>query len=316
MTDHIIIGQVKQETSTLAKYVNNNSSEFGISNVINPDKYINIVRTGFTWSDVPGTLCLAANHRYMNEALSNSMIAGIITKSEYMNRFGNAGKFVIFSESAAELFYALHNQEIHNQFNLNVVVDHYISPSAQIADSAIINDNVNIGDNVVIHDGCMIFPNSILGNDCEIHAGSLIGTAGFFSKNIQGVKTHIRHYGGVKLGSNCIIHARTNISRSVNCGEFTELADNIHVGIGSNIAHDCKIGKNSDISAGVILAGRVKLGKGCWIGAGSLLSNAIHVGDNVRINIGSVVINDVKSGTMLSGNFAYDHKSHLRDHLK
>lgn len=301
----------------LKSIVEQYKKSFNINDVINIDNLPGNIKTSFSWSEEKNSLCLAMNQKYFDQALINKNIVGIVTTpAAFKNSTFQKDKTIIVSKKADELFYFIHNSKIHLSDSNDQQDNTYVSPNAVISSSASLGDNVYIGDNVTIHHGCVICDNTVIKRDTVLHPYVTIGTEGFFSKYILGSKVHVKHYGGVEIGENCIIHTGSNISRSVNYGERTELGDNVHVGIHSNIGHDCKIGHDSDISAKVLLAGRVRVGRKCWIGAGVTISNALLIADNASIKIGSVVIEDVACGKTVSGNFALDHNQHLRTYLK
>lgn len=50
-----------------------------------------------------------------------------------------------------------------------------ISPKAQIADTAIIHENVTVEDDVIIHDYVVIYPNTVIKSGCEIYDHCVIG---------------------------------------------------------------------------------------------------------------------------------------------
>ena len=307
---------IAQTDFTLAAFVERHAAHFGVSAVLREDVIGDLQRTGFTWSDRPHTLCLATNRAYIAQARNNDNISGLIIHRRFGHEFTALdGKLVICCDEPEALFYAVHNLAIHRQFSNPAMPESSIASSVQIASSAIIHDGVTIGEDVVVHDGVIILPGTVIGDGSEIHPGVTLGTSGFFSKPIFGKKTHVTHFGGLSIGSNCIIHASSNIARSVNHDECTQLADNVHLGIGVNIGHDCRVGVDTDISARVVLAGRVNVGRRCWIGAGALVSNALEIGDDAEIKIGSVVVSDVAAASVVSGNFAVDHRRRLKKHL-
>jgi UDP-3-O-[3-hydroxymyristoyl] glucosamine N-acyltransferase len=276
--------------------------------------------TSFTWTHQPKTLVLAANKNYFAQAYNNPDVLGIIAtpQSIAISPFPDKeSKAIITSGKAAELFYYLHNQQIHMQhITQNNNAMSCISPSASISATAVLGKNVMIADDVVIGHYCVVLDNTRIGCGSILHPFVTVGTEGFFSKIIMGKKTHIKHYGGVSIGENCIIHTGTNISRSVNFCEETVLSNNVHIGIHSNIGHDCFIGESTDISTRVVLAGRVQVGTNCWIGANATIANALKIGDGCSIKIGSVVIDNAAEQTELSGNFALDHRGNLKEYLK
>lgn len=288
---------------------------FGILKVLNPECLEKARATAFTWAEQPGSVCLGLNRKYFDEAAANDNIVAIICPRNAISAMPAKKKAVVVAERADELFYTVHNLAIHE-------ADHKppgrrdIHPSARIAESALlIGEEIGVGANSVIHENCILMGPVQIGADCTVHANVMLGTDGLFSKKVLDRKTHIRHFGGVRIGDNCIVHAATNIARSVNFGENTILGENVCIGIGANIGHDCQIGRNTEISGRVMLAGRVVIGEGCWLGAGAVLSNAIKVGMQAKIRIGAVVIDDVGAGADVSGNFALDHNVRLRQHL-
>lgn len=298
--------------------------DFNVKQVFGAGFLHQVNRTAFTWTDLPHSLCWAANKKYFAEAAANKNIKGIIAFPSAITAI-DIDKAIIISSQADELFYYVHNQGIHGfickkesglgQDKCNSY-GRVIARSAQVAASAILGENVWVGENVIIQDRCYIADNTVVEADTIIHPNVTIGTQGFFSKKIHGRKTHIHHFGGVRIGKNCIIHTGSNISRSVNVGESTSLEDNVHVGIHSNIGHDCTIGEGTDVSAKVMIAGRAVIGKNCWIGASVAISNAITVGDRAKVRIGSVVVDNVPEGGDVSGNFAFNHLKNIKNFLK
>jgi UDP-3-O-[3-hydroxymyristoyl] glucosamine N-acyltransferase len=292
-----------------------NYDKFSIEDIISKSSLKKVCRTSFTWTNQPHTLCLAMNIKYFKQAVSNPNISAVITplSPDHIKDYGNTA--IIVSRKANELFYFVHNLALHNESTSIQKYKSAIHPTAQIDESSIIGENVTIGKNVVINSGCIIHNNTVIGDECVLYDNVTVGTQGFFSKVILGKKTHVSHFGGVLLGTNCIVHTGCNISRSVNVGEYTTLGDNVHIGIHSNIAHDCQIGSNTDISSKVVLSGRVNIGENCWIGASVTTSSAIKVGKGASIKIGSVVIEDVKEKEIVSGNFAFSHAKNLKRFL-
>lgn len=298
----------------LSHLLSENNQQFGILDMHNAHLLSAVRVTSFVWSLQQGVACYAANKKYYQRALDNPGVILILCPPEAVTRIA-VNKCTVVAEKADQLFYFLHNQAIH-RFGDVPVRQRKIASSAIIHPSAVIEEYVDIGERVEIAAHCMVMNGSVIGEDCILHPGVTIGTQGFFSKWILGKKQHIEHFGGVVLGKNCIIHTGTNISRSANFNEYTQLGDDVHIGIHSNIGHDCAIGNNVDISAKVLLAGRVKVGDNVWIGAGTVVSNALVIGTGAEVRIGSVVIDDIDPDNDVSGNFAISHKKRLKQYLK
>jgi UDP-3-O-[3-hydroxymyristoyl] glucosamine N-acyltransferase len=283
--------------------------------ILNPGYLETCTKTSFSWAHDPGSVCLATNRKYFEQALGNSNIAAIVTCRGAITQKANS-KALIILERCAELFYMLHNNNILRSETRMDVSDTVpsVAPTAQIATTAIVSPQSIIGDNARISEYCQLIGRVSIGSDCAIHPNVTIGTDGFFSKMIMGKKTHISHFGGVVIGNNCVIHVGTNIARSVNFNESTVLEDDVHIGARSNVGHDCRIGRNTDISANVQIMGRAEIGADVWLGANVVISNMVKVGNGAIVRIGSVVIEDVAEAEDVSGNFAIKHAMNLKNY--
>lgn len=252
---------------------------------------------------------------YLDMSLGNPNIKGIVTSPKiFGNEKKDTPKCIVLLDQPDQFFYYLHNRKLHECFRATHPLP-YIHPSAQISPRAIIAEHVHIGANTVIHDGAVILDNTVIGESSVIYQNVTLGTEGFFSKIVLGKKIHVQHFGGVKLGENCIVHAGSNISRSVNFDEYTHIGNNTHIGIHASIAHDCQIGDNCNLAGSAILAGRVRVGNHVWIGGGAQISNGVQIGNNSAVKVGSVVIANVNESSVVSGHFARNHHQHLRDYV-
>ena len=305
---------------TILQDIVSKSSDFGIKYYINEHLLDECRVTSFTWTTQPFALVLSANRKYYNQAFANPNVNGIVATPSsvcQLSKDDNHDKAIIVADKAAELFYYLHNKAIHKKYlGKDETFPLGISPSASIAPTALIGNRVEIGDDVEIGPYCVVMDNTRIGRGTVLHPFVSVGTEGFFSKILMGRKTHVRHFGGVIIGENCVIHTGSNISRSVNYSEYTSLNDNVHIGIHSNVGHDCMIGEGTDISAKVLLAGRVRVGRNCWIGANVAIANALSIGDKSILRIGAVVIDNVNEQGELSGNFALEHRTNLKKFLR
>lgn len=300
----------------LSDLILTHAKNFGLIRMQSETMLDHIRQTAFSWTTAPGSVCLALNKKYYLQAYENANVVCIIAPPlAIIDEKPEICTIVV--EKASDFFYFLHNLVLHRHVGLpeNIVTGR-ISESAVIDQTAIIGNHVEIGKNVVIESGCLIKNNTIIGDDVKIGPKCVIGVDGFFSKNISNRKEHVKHYGGVNIGRNCMLHSGITISRSANYSDFTEIGPDVHVGHKSVIGHDCKIGKGTDISVNVLIAGRVTIGNDCWIGAGSSISNACSIGNSAMVRIGAVVISDIIDNAEYSGNFAISHQKHLRHFLK
>ena len=293
--------------------------------VLNPECDTGSAQTGFCSSTIPYTVTLAADFNWMEMALKSPYVSCIIAGVEVAEFLAKKDsiiqvikKPVLVYQNFKDSYYYLHNLEIHRQAYEAWLGEErgYISPTARIHPTAFIEEEVFIGDNVVIGPLTTIRRGTRIGEGSTIDEHCTIGSEGLFTKTIGGVRQHLKHYGGVDIGKNCLIHAGVNISRSVNFKATTIIENEVDCGIQTNIAHDSFVGSGTTLSSQVVLAGRVHVDSNCWIGVGSLLSNGIRVGKNSRVRIGSVVVSDIPENSDVSGNFARPHHESLRTFIQ
>jgi UDP-3-O-[3-hydroxymyristoyl] glucosamine N-acyltransferase len=283
---------------------------------VNVDYIDSVCRTGFVWTSLPRTLALAANRKYIEIARSNQNVCAIVLPDDLDVKDWSRG--IIKCNHASDLFYIIHNSAVHEYLMNDCISEKklYVKKSARIDPSAIIESGVYIDDNVEVRAGAIIKNGTTIGPNTVIEERVTIGGDGLFAKTLLGKKKHVRHFGGVHIGSDCYIHSGTNIAKSVNSGECTIVGNRVHIGVLSVIGHDCRIGDDTVVSSGVIIAGRAKIGSKCWIGAGAKLSNEVTVYDSADIKIGAVVIADIESGKQVSGNFAINHPRNIKNWLR
>jgi acyl-[acyl carrier protein]--UDP-N-acetylglucosamine O-acyltransferase len=297
-------------------FIKEQASKYGLIHIHAEVNLNQIKQTAFSWTSTPGSACLAMNKKYYLQAYNNPNVVCIIAPPSAITS-KKPEVCTIIVDKADEFFYLLHNMALHQSAGLpEKMITGNISNRAVIAKTSIINDHVQIGDHVIIENDCIILDNTVICDGVVIGPKCLIGVDGFFSKQINGRKEHVRHFGGVRIGPRCKLHSDITISRSANYNEFTEIGPEVHIGHKSVVGHDCKIGMGTDISVNALLSGRVTIGNNCWIGASSSVSNACFVGDNSKIRIGSVVVSDVADNTEVSGNFAIPHNKSLKRYLK
>ena len=185
-----------------------------------------------------------------------------------------------------------------------------IHPSAIVSPRSRIGNNVHIGANVVIKDEVSI------GDNTFIDAGAIIGCEGLLYIMDEKRVVFIKHAGGVKIGNNVTILSQAVIAKSVHASFLTLIGDNSIIGISTNIGHEAQIGNNCVISSKCVIARRAKIGEGARIGPSATIREHVRIGPNAQVKLGSVVIEDVKANGSVSGAFALNHTTNLRQHYR
>lgn len=184
-----------------------------------------------------------------------------------------------------------------------------IHPSASVSKKVWLGDGVTIEAHASISDYC------IVGAGSHIGPGARIGADGLQSVNVEERKLFIDHAGGVRLGERVIVLANAVVSRAVH-PVFTTVGDDTHVSLLSSIGHQSEVGKRCSIAGNCLIGGSTSLGDDVLIGPSVTIKDGIRIGDSARIRLGSVVIEDVPKGGDVSGNFAINHLTNLRSHVR
>ena len=196
---------------------------------------------------------------------------------------------------------------IYNKKKMIGISSHaIISESAKIGSNcyighfATIGDNCMVGDNTVICDKVTLVQNCSIGNGCIIQPGVTMGADGFaFERHPNGDLERFPHIRGVRIGNNVEVCANTNIARGSLSD--TVIGEGTKVDALVQIAHNVKIGKNSEITTGTIIGGSTSIGDMTWTGLNSTLKDNIKVGNNVLVGAGAAVIKDVEDGDIVAG---------------
>jgi len=175
---------------------------------------------------------------------------------------------------------------------------------------AVISDNVEIGDDTLIYPNVTILERCRIGSRVIIHAGSVIGSDGFgFAPD--GEKYYkIPQTGIVQIDDDVEIGAGNTIDRAT-FGK-TWICRGVKTDNLVHIAHNVTVGENTVIVAQTGIAGSTTIGRNTAISGQVAIIGHITVGDNVQIGGKSGVTRSVKSGEVVSGTPAIDHRLWLR----
>lgn len=181
-----------------------------------------------------------------------------------------------------------------------------IEAGAFIGPQAVLGAGVFVGQNTHVGEGTRVYPNAVIyhdvhiGDRCVIHAQSVIGADGFgFAPSSDGwVK--IAQLGGVQIGNNVEIGANTTVDRGAL--DDTVLADGVIIDNLVQIAHNCRIGKNTAIAGCVGLAGSTIIGANCTLAGGVGVVGHVEICDNVHITGMTMVTKSItEPGSYSSG---------------
>lgn len=212
-----------------------------------------------------------------------------------------------------------------------------IHPTAIIADSAVIANNVSIGafcvigervhigtgscleahvvieadshigDNCIFKSQAVVAHDCIIGNNVRLHAGATIGSEGFGFAPTANPSTNgwerIAQLGRVIIGDHVRIGSHTCVDR----GAINDTIIGNHVIIDNlvQIAHNVQIGDGTAIAANTGIAGSTTIGKRCIIGGAVGINGHVDITDDVILSGMTMVTKSIKvSGSYSSGTAA------------
>lgn len=173
-----------------------------------------------------------------------------------------------------------------------------IHPTAIVASSAEIGENVEIGpyaiveDDTVIGDNCRIGPRvsvlqySKIGTGTCIHNGAVIGDLPQ-DYHFKGERSY------TQIGSDCIIREYVTIHRGTEPESVTSVGNGVMLMGLSHAGHNVNIGDNAVIVNSSLLGGYVEIGASAFISGAVLVHQFVSIGRLAMVGGGSFVTQDV-----------------------
>jgi UDP-3-O-[3-hydroxymyristoyl] glucosamine N-acyltransferase len=227
-----------------------------------------------------------------------------------------------------------------NYFHPAPESESYIHPSALVAESAKIGENVWIGAHVVVEEKveigagsriesqCFIGSETKLGSECLlhprvtvmhrctlgdrviIHPGSVIGADGYKYVMIDGKRVKQPQIGTVILEDDVEICANVCVDRAsfdaTVIGAGTKIDNLVQIG------HNVRIGRNALIVSQVGIAGSSTVGDNSVLGGQVGVADNLNIGKNVMIAAQSGLSKDIQDGSIVMGSPAFDIKQYWR----
>ncbi len=215
-----------------------------------------------------------------------------------------------------------------------------VHPSAQVADSARLGDDVVvgagavvreqavIGDRTVIHGGafvgrrcvvgedCVLHPNAVLREDVvlgervTVHAGAVLGSDGYSFVSDESGHTRVPQVGTVVVGEDVEVGALATVDRATLdatvIGAGTKIGDLVHVG------HNCRIGEHVLLLPLTAISGSVEIGDGVVFAGRSGSADNVRIGAGAQVGACAVTFKDVEPGQVVWGNPARPKVEEMR----
>ncbi len=198
--------------------------------------------------------------------------------------------------------------------------DAAIGGGSRIDAGAVIGKGVRIGSDCHIYPRAVLYPGTTLGDRVMVHAGAVLGSDGFgyVRDAASGAYIQFPQQGTLVVEDDVDIGANTTIDRGAlaetRIRRGTKIDNLVHIG------HNCDIGEDVILVALTGISGSSSVGKGAVIAGQVGIGDHAHVGEGVILGgqagvlSGKTVTNEgLKPGTVLWGTPARPLKQVLRE---
>ncbi len=202
--------------------------------------------------------------------------------------------------------------------NIRVGAHVVIGERVRIGAGAMVSHNVVLGDDVVVGENSLLYPNITVYSGCRIgsrvivHAGTTIGSDGFgFAPKPDGTYEKIPQLGIVVIEDDVEIGANCTIDRAT-LGE-TRIKRGVKLDNLIQVAHNVVIGENTVSAAQAGISGSTKIGKNCMIGGQVGLTGHLEIADGTKIGAQSGVHRSIdQPNTTIFGYPAFPQRQAFR----
>ena len=175
-----------------------------------------------------------------------------------------------------------------------------LDPTASIADSACIGDDVVIGARTRVAPGAVIYADCQIGDDCVIGPNAVIGWVGLaYHDRSDGRRSFFPHLAGVRIGNGVDVGAQACVCRGML--SHTAIGDAAKIGSLVYVSHGVVVAARAWLSAGTAVAGHSRIDEGALLGIGSVVIDNVAIHAGVLVGGGSVVTRDALAGSKLYG---------------
>jgi UDP-3-O-[3-hydroxymyristoyl] glucosamine N-acyltransferase len=156
-----------------------------------------------------------------------------------------------------------------------------VGVGVSIGAHTVLGDDVEVGPNSVLHARVTLYPRVVVGARAVIHSGAVLGADGFGYVVTQGRYTAFPQIGRLLVGDDVEIGANTTIDRAALGATVVE--DGVKLDNLIHIGHNCRIGQH------VVIAAQTGLAGGTVIEHHAVIGGQVGMGDNVTIESGAIL---------------------------
>jgi UDP-3-O-[3-hydroxymyristoyl] glucosamine N-acyltransferase len=248
-------------------------------------------------SDGRGCLVYLEDESYAAR-LASARAACVVTTPDLVDSVPVGMTVLVAGDRARNAFYDVHEAAVFGgRFQK---LRGYISPSANVAPSAVIGANVYIDENAQVGACATLLANTYIGPGSKIKPNAVIGGDGLEISGEGGQRRVVAHAGGCWLEANSQIGSCTCVDAGL-FGDFTYIGRGTILDNLIHFAHSASALENCTLVACAEVSGSVHLGRGVWIGPSAAINPSLEIGDHAYIGTGAVVVRTIPPHTLAYG---------------
>ncbi len=189
-----------------------------------------------------------------------------------------------------------------------------IHPTACIADSASLGENVTIGpfvvieENVDIGDDCQLGSHAVIQSFVKMGRGNIVHPHVVLGDLPQDTSFKAETVSWLEIGNDNVFREGFTAHRSATEHAATKIGSGCFFMNNSHVAHDCKIGNNTIFANNVAIGGFVEVGDKVFMGGNVVAHQFCRIGSYVIVQ-GTTGLNmDVIPFTLIGGRPAKHYK--------
>lgn len=182
-----------------------------------------------------------------------------------------------------------------------------IHPTAIIADTAKLGNNVSIGpfaiigEHTCIGDNCIIDAHAVIQNYTKMGAHNRVHPHAVIGGDPQDLSFNPATVTWTEIGDHNTFRENVTISRASFEDKATQIGSHCFFMNNTHVAHDCIVGDNNIFATGSALGGHVHVGNRVFFGGGAMVHQFCRVGSFVMVAAVLVLRKDVLPYTLVGG---------------
>jgi UDP-3-O-[3-hydroxymyristoyl] glucosamine N-acyltransferase len=174
-----------------------------------------------------------------------------------------------------------------------------VGRETQILAGAVVGDDVELGSECVIHPNVVLYAGARVGSRVVLHAGVVVGADGFgYVRGAEGYHKFpqvgvVVIEDDVEIGANSCVDrgalGETRIGRGTKLDNLVQVAHNVRIGERVVIAAQTGISGSTVIESDAVIGGQVGMGDHARVGAGAIIGSKAGVLPGKIVRAGAVV---------------------------